>query len=227
MVQTNNSNYDVCSVCSNLCHKRCSVELNGDHTCLSCNTGELEETQQDGTHEPQENTLAKAESPINSNANKPIPKPRNNPDNKPVPKPRKSSHKEQNQPDRLKEVKLYELRAREAKLRKAEEQLRIKEKSIQELNNEKILIGTRCQQLEARNYELEQNVKLLKRMIDSNQYLQTQNENEAGKVRCEIRTDTDNDIYNIMKQHMNTKIMDLHTKLTNLVFHEIDRPRST
>jgi hypothetical protein len=35
---------------------------------------------------------------------------------------------------------------------------------------------------------------LLKRMIDSNQYLQTQNENEAGKVRCEMRTDTDNDI---------------------------------
>ena len=136
MVQTNNSNYDVCSVCSNLCHKRCSVcsnlchkrcsvcsnlchkrcsvcgnlchkrcsvELNGDHTCLSCNTRELEETQQDGTHEPQENTLAKAESPINSNANKPIPKPRNNPDNKPVPKPRKSSHKEQNQPDGLKD----------------------------------------------------------------------------------------------------------------------------
>jgi hypothetical protein len=63
--------------------------LSGDHTCLSCNTGELEETQQDGTNEPQENTLAKAESPINSNANKPIPKPRNNLDNKPVPKPRK------------------------------------------------------------------------------------------------------------------------------------------
>jgi hypothetical protein len=57
-----------------------------------------------------------------------------------------------------------------SKLRKAEEQLRIKEKSIQELNNEKILIGTRCQQLEARNYELEQNVKLLKRKIDSNQW---------------------------------------------------------
>jgi hypothetical protein len=27
-------------------------------------------------------------------------------------------------------------------------------------------------------------------MIDSNQYLQIQNENETGKVRCEMRTDT-------------------------------------
>jgi hypothetical protein len=57
-----------------------------------------------------ENTLAKAESPLNSNANKPIHKQRNNLDNKPVPKPRKSSHKEQNQPDSLKEVKLCALR---------------------------------------------------------------------------------------------------------------------
>jgi hypothetical protein len=119
---------------------------------------------------------------------------RNNLDNKPVPKPRKSSHKEQSQPDSLKEAKLCELRARQAKLRKAKEQLRIKEKSIQELNNEKILLGTRCQQLEARNFELEQNVKLLKRKIDSNQYIQIQNENETGKVRCEMRTETDNDI---------------------------------
>ena len=38
-----------------------------------------------------------------------------------------------------------------------------------------------------------------------------------------MRTETDNDIYNKMEQHMNTKIMGLHTKLTNLVFHKIDR----
>ena len=78
----------------------------------------------------------------------------NNLDNKPVPKPRKSSHKERNRPDSLKEVKLCELRTGQAKLRKAKEQRRIKEKSIQELNNEKILLGTRCLQLEARNFEL-------------------------------------------------------------------------
>jgi hypothetical protein len=31
------------------------------------------------------------------------------------------------------------------------------------------------------------------------------------------------DIHHKMKLHMNTKIMGLHTKLTNLVFNEIDR----
>jgi hypothetical protein len=58
------------------------------------------------------------------------------------------------------------------------------------LNNSKLYDYAHCIYLD----ELEQNVKLLKRMIDSNQYLQTQNENEAGKVRCEMGTDTDNDI---------------------------------
>ena len=65
----------------------------------------------------------------------------------------------------MKEVKLSELRAREAKLRKAEEQLKIKEKSIDELKNEKIMIETRCQHLEAIHFELEQTLKLLKRRI--------------------------------------------------------------
>jgi fibrillarin-like rRNA methylase len=81
--------------------------------------------------------------------------------NKPVPRPRKSANKEQNQLDNLKEVKLSELRAREAKLRKAEERLKIKEKSIDELKNAKIMLETRCQHLEARYFELEQTLKLL------------------------------------------------------------------
>jgi hypothetical protein len=57
-------------------------------------------------------------------------------------------------------TKTSELRARELKLRKSEEQLKLKEKSMQEYRNEKIMLETRCQQLEARNFELEQTVKL-------------------------------------------------------------------
>jgi hypothetical protein len=114
------------------------------------------------------------------------------------------------------------LRAREAKLRKAEERLKIKEKSIDELKNVKIMLETRCQHLEARNFELEQTLKLLKRRIDSNQYLQSQKENETEKGGYEKEPEID-DIHHKMKLHMNTKIMGLHTKLTNLVFNEIDR----
>jgi hypothetical protein len=42
----------------------------------------------------------------------------------------------------------------------------LKEKSMQEYRNEKIMLETRCQQLEARNFELEQTVKLLKRRLE-------------------------------------------------------------
>lgn len=51
-------------------------------------------------------------------------------------------------------IKLNELRTREAKTKKAEEQLKLKSKSLQELANEKILLVTKCQQLEVRNFEL-------------------------------------------------------------------------
>ena len=152
----NNSNCEVCSICNNICHNQCLVEINGVYTCLSCNIRELDETQQNEINEPHENNIINTELPTNANVNRPIPKQRKNMKNKPVPRPRKSANEEQNQPDNLKEVKLSELRAREAKLRKAEERLKIKEKSIDELKNEKIMIETRCQHLEARNFELEQ-----------------------------------------------------------------------
>jgi hypothetical protein len=64
-----------------------------------------------------------------------------------------------------------ELRAREIKVKKVEEQLKVKDKSLLEIRNEKIVLETRCQQLESRNFELEQTVKLLKRRLESDNHL--------------------------------------------------------
>ena len=152
---------EVCSICNNICHNQSLVEINGVYTCLSCNIRELDETQQNEINAPYENNIVSTDLPTNANVNRLIPKQRKNMKYKPVPRPRKSANKEQNQPDNPKEVKLSELRAREAKLRKAEERLKIKEKSIDELRNEKIMLETRCQHLEARYFELEQTLKLL------------------------------------------------------------------
>jgi hypothetical protein len=54
--------------------------------------------------------------------------------------------------------------------------MKMKEKSLYELNNNIILLESRCQQLEARNFELEQTVKLLKRQIQANDYLTITND---------------------------------------------------
>jgi hypothetical protein len=74
---------------------------------------------------------------------------------KPIPKHRTLKTKQQSLDDSMK-PKLSELRAREIKVKKVEEQLKVKEKSLLEIRNEKILLETRCQQLEARTFELEQ-----------------------------------------------------------------------
>jgi translation initiation factor 6 (eIF-6) len=54
--------------------------------------------------------------------------------------------------------------------------MKMKEKSLYELNNNRILLESRCQQLEARNFELEQTVKLLKRRIQANDDLTITND---------------------------------------------------
>ena len=76
--------------------------------------------------------------------------------NKPIPLPRKSKTKSQEKDDtkpktsdnETVKAKTSELRARELKLGKSEEQLKLKEKSMQQYRNEKIMLETRCQQLE-------------------------------------------------------------------------------
>ena len=70
----NNSNCEVCSICNNICHNQCLVEINRVYTCLSCNIRELDETQQNEINEPHENSIVNTELPTNANVNRPIPK---------------------------------------------------------------------------------------------------------------------------------------------------------
>ncbi|CAC5402684.1 unnamed protein product [Mytilus coruscus] len=114
--------------------------------------------------------------------------------------------------------KLSELRARKIKVKKVEEQLKIKEKSLNEIRNEKILLESRCQQLEARNFKLEQTVKLLKRRIESDSHLAM----PASPNTCEAPTSSQG-VYHKMKQELDQKLANLHTKLSNIVLDEMDR----
>lgn len=88
-----------------------------------------------------------------------------NEDNQTIPKPRKIKRDEtiRNKNAEETKTKLSELRTRETKLRKEEEQLKMREKSIMGHDSNRTLLESRCQQLEARHFELEQTVKLLKR----------------------------------------------------------------
>ncbi|CAG2197359.1 unnamed protein product [Mytilus edulis] len=114
--------------------------------------------------------------------------------------------------------KLSELRARELKVRKAEEQLKIKEKSLKEVQNDRLLLESRCQQLEARNFELEQTVKLLKRRIESNSNLTIPTLTNTGEPK-----QGNTDSFQKMKEQLDEKLAKLHTKLSNIVIDEMDR----
>lgn len=135
---------------------------------------------------------------------------------KPIPKPRKP--KIQQNLDEPARVKLGDLRTKEIKMKKAENQLKMKEKSLQELKNEKNLLETRCQHLEARNFELEQTMKLLKRRMVSNNDIAM----PYAPNTCEP-SHKNEDVFFTMKQQLDHKLVKLHTKLSTIVMDEMER----
>jgi len=60
-------------------------------------------------------------------------------------------------------IKLSELREKEIKLKKTEDQLKVREKVINDEKQKRIQLETRCQNLEVRNYELEALVRTMKK----------------------------------------------------------------
>ncbi|CAC5425294.1 MLL4 [Mytilus coruscus] len=210
--------WDICEDCNNKCHVKCMTEINGTYICIPCIILQEELKQQQNINKDlaivtphrniegknQETTLLNEELTQLATI-------------KPIPKPRKPQMKQQNLDDPTL-PKLSELRAREFKVKKVEEQLKIKETSLNEIRNEKILLESRCQQLEARNFELEQTDKLLKRRIASDSHLAM----PASPNTCESPTSSQ-DVYHKMKQELDQKLANLHTKLSNIVLDEMDR----
>ena len=212
--------WDICEECNNNCHIKCMIEVDEAYICIACTIIQEELKSQENASK---NLVTKTpcrddEKSPEKAAPKLVPTTTKPPTNtKPIPKPRTLKTKQQSLDDSMK-PKLSELRAREIKVNKVEEQLKVKEKSLLEIRNEKILLETRCQQLEARNFELEQTVKLLKRRMESDNHL------TAPPMRNTCQTTTDSqDIYYNIKQELDRKLANLHTKLSNIVPDEMDK----
>jgi len=100
-----------------------------------------------------------------------------------------------------------------------EEQIKQREKSAQETNNNRTKLESRCQELEATNYELEQTVKTLIRRIDSIEYIHN---DEKHKQKSKIDNNTISDEEK-MSDYFNHRFMRLHRKMTDLVFDKIEK----
>ena len=208
----------LCCICSSLCHVKCLTETEDGYICIACSASQeyihhLESD--DWETKPKQSSSQNAgmrEEQINTDQQKakPIPKPRKN-------KPKNSSIMEK---DESAKIKQGELRQKELKLRKQEEQLKMIEKSLSEMKNERVVLESRCQQLEARNFELEQTVKILKRRIDSNELLTEQKETNHGHKN---EPSNISDAYSTVKSRIDNRIAQMHLKISNIVLDEMDR----
>ena len=100
-----------------------------------------------------------------------------------------------------------------------EEQIKQRDKSAQETNNNRTKLESRCQELETMNYELEQTVKTLIRRIDSIEYIYTDEKyKQKSKIDNNIISDEEK-----MSGYFNHRFMRLHRKMTDLVFDKIEK----
>ncbi|XP_071133057.1 uncharacterized protein [Mytilus edulis] len=217
--------WDICEQCNSKSHFKCMTEISTAYICIPCIM--IEDELQPIT---QGNDKITASTGICNNTciKSPMEKSRNKPTSviastttkpKPIPKPRNlKQNQKSSEPEDTILPKPSELRARELKVRKAEEQLKIKEKSLKEVQNDRVLLESRCQQLEARNFELEQTVKLLKRRIESNSNLTIPTLTNTGEPK-----QGNTDSFQKMKEQLDEKLAKLHTKLSNIVIDEMDR----
>jgi len=212
----------ICCICSSLCHKKCLIELDEIYTCVACVANNENINQPKGTIEDS-NMLYALDHTMNTEETL-VKQPNEDIQtiSKPIPKPRKTKRNEttiNKNADETK-TKLSELRTRETKLRKQDEQMKMKEKSLNGLDSNRILLESRCQQLEARNFELEQTVKLLKRRIQANDDLTITNDPKSHVPNTQTH---ESNVYGKMKQQIDSRIAEMHLKLTNVVLDEMDR----
>ena len=202
----NGIDWDICNFCNSNCHSKCLSEINETPVCVACSIVQEEIKQQEDMSKKHENTVSIGTPTVGSET----------PKIKPIPKPRKPRI-QQNLDDPVR-VKLGDLRTREIKIKKVEDQLKMKEKALQEFKNEKIMLETRCQQLEARNFELEQTVKMLKRRMESNNDIAMPYAPNIGEP-----SHRNEDAFSTMKQQLDQKLGKLYTKLSTIVMDEMER----
>ena len=113
------------------------------------------------------------------------------------PKPRLKANKTHFDPadEETLRIKFSELREKEIKLKKTEDQLKVREIVINDEKQKCIQLETRCQNLETRNYELEALVRTMKKRLDDpndqNETLKSEklrNPDIASKMREKINT---------------------------------------
>ena len=210
------------------------METNNDHkTCYSCKSyiDELENQNESEITQPEldeQNTILKETSSNNNrctdaiqtqsqnilNANYCIDADKHEKSHKNIllPSSISKSHDEESI-----SAKLRDLRSKETKLKKLQETLKIREKSLTEQRKSRIEMETYCNKLEAKNTELELLVKKLQRSLEQHE------QSIDNPSISPVNATTNSDINSRMKEQLNNKILPAHDTIKNIVFDQIDK----
>lgn len=193
---------DVCSTCNRQCHMQCMEYINEEPQCYICTAASRQDNQIDVELSPTQTVNMTMQQPAISQKEDTT-----------------TAHKD---------AKYSELRAKEIKLKKMEDQVKLREKAAQEANNNRTKLESRCQELEARNHELEHTVKTLVRRIESLEVQQVANgqvnekqHHSPGETSNQNSRHDNNS--NDMAEYFNQRFKRLHRKLTDVVFDSIDK----
>jgi hypothetical protein len=106
-----------------------------------------------------------------------------------------------------------------------EELIKQKGKTAQEVNNNRTKPESRCQEIESRNYELEQTVKTLMKRIESLELTNIHdNRSETNKGDSGTKNDANFSRNNAsMTDYFNHRFMRMQQKLTDVVFDNIEK----
>ncbi|VDI25644.1 Hypothetical predicted protein [Mytilus galloprovincialis] len=193
---------DVCSTCNRQCHMQCMEYNNEEPQCYICTAASRQDNQTDVESSPTQTVNMTMQQPAISQKEDTT-----------------TAHKD---------AKYSELRAKEIKLKKMEDQIKLREKAAQEANNNRTKLESRCQELEARNHELEHTVKTLVRRIESLEVQQVAN-GQVNEKQHHSPSETSNqnsrhdNNSNDMAEYFNQRFKRLHRKLTDVVFDCIDK----
>ncbi|CAG2250966.1 unnamed protein product [Mytilus edulis] len=218
-------NADSCEICQNIAHSSCLVCSDGQTTCFPCiDTIKRTSKIQVNSNIDEHQTYVKlGETPKEQQTNingKPQSEPSNHQqaNSKAISCPAdvridapatKASKSKQDQTD----TKTKDMRERELKLRKAEEQLKIKEKTLKEDQAKAIQLETRVQYLEARNFELESMRRRLEELQGN--CSTADNKKQPGEEQPGI--------FEQMQKKLNNRMMTIHEKLASMVMDQVEK----
>jgi hypothetical protein len=226
---------DICIVCDNQCHIHCMEYINGEPMCYASKAMGIQEEQTScKAISTTESAKPHEQLPYQNIAQQTIRKD-STAQQKQVPS-QTSVRTEENavankyddtdSTANHREVKYKELRAKETKLKKMVELIKQKEKAAQEVNNNRTKLESRCQELESRNYELEQTVKktLMKRIESIELTNIHDNRSETNKGNCCTKNNANFSRNNdSIADYFNHRFMRMHQKLADVVFDNIEK----